>query len=522
MQIRARVPLLVFALLASTVSAAASAEDEIMTALGPGAERLPNGHWRIPLESGTFLTTHGPDYRPNHGSAIDLFDEERPLLCATDYYQHVLYGRPQSAPNRLSVVKSQIQAAMRRMNAVLNEESLISGNQSADYKVKCDVDGEIQVDTFTARANSFQSIVNDAQLAGFTATNADYSIFYDADGGNVCGTGSFIQDEQLSENNFNNSGGDYAVSYNDCWNNATPMHENGHNQGAVQNNAPYSTGSGAHCADENDVMCYVDGGDKNQTVVDRCTDRMHFDCGNDTYFDSEPELGEYLSANWNIGSKLNRFIQFGTPLSNPPQAALLVSCSGLTCAFTDASTDDGSIVSWRWEFGDYASSTAQNPSRTYYQDGLYTVTLTVRDENGGYGMASQRVFVPNNGDPDTKTPNLTNNVAKADRSETQGRWKYYKIFVPSGRPSLTVTLDGPACAASVLCSTDLDLYVRPGEWPATTAYVCRPLQPSNDETCVISLPRTGYWYVGVYAASAPPPVHTINLYSVNYTIKGAY
>ncbi len=37
------------------------------------------------------------------------------------------------------------------------------------------------------------------------------------------------------------------------------------------------------------------------------------------------------------------------------------------------------IISWNWNFGDGSSSTLQNPSHTYTNDGTYTVSLTVSD-----------------------------------------------------------------------------------------------------------------------------------------------
>ena len=68
------------------------------------------------------------------------------------------------------------------------------------------------------------------------------------------------------------------------------------------------------------------------------------------------------------------------PPNQPPTANFTYSCSGLTCNFTDASTDpDGPIVSWSWNFGDGATSTAQNPSRTYATAGTFTVSLQVSD-----------------------------------------------------------------------------------------------------------------------------------------------
>ena len=79
-------------------------------------------------------------------------------------------------------------------------------------------------------------------------------------------------------------------------------------------------------------------------------------------------------------------VRLGEPaVSNqPPVAAFSVNCTGLTCNFTDASSDlDGSVVAWRWAFGDGATATAQNPSHTYGAAGTYTVTLFVTDNVGG-------------------------------------------------------------------------------------------------------------------------------------------
>jgi PKD repeat protein len=50
------------------------------------------------------------------------------------------------------------------------------------------------------------------------------------------------------------------------------------------------------------------------------------------------------------------------------------TCSGIV-NFSDLS--DGSPISWLWDFGDGNSSTLQNPSHTYENDGTYSVSLTV-------------------------------------------------------------------------------------------------------------------------------------------------
>jgi PKD repeat protein len=54
----------------------------------------------------------------------------------------------------------------------------------------------------------------------------------------------------------------------------------------------------------------------------------------------------------------------------------------LNVQFTDASTDDGTIVSWGWDFGDGSVSSAPSPSHNYTTAGSYTAILTVQDNLG--------------------------------------------------------------------------------------------------------------------------------------------
>ena len=81
--------------------------------------------------------------------------------------------------------------------------------------------------------------------------------------------------------------------------------------------------------------------------------------------------------------------------NQPPTAAFTPSCTGLTCAFTDQSSDpDGTVASWSWNFGDGQTATQQNPSHTYAAGGSYTVTLTVKDnQNASSSPASHTVIV---------------------------------------------------------------------------------------------------------------------------------
>jgi PKD repeat protein len=82
------------------------------------------------------------------------------------------------------------------------------------------------------------------------------------------------------------------------------------------------------------------------------------------------------------------------PANTPPTASFTYSCTGLSCTFTDTSVDpDGTIAGWSWTFGDGASATVRNPSRTYAAAGTYTVSLAVTDNGGATGTTSQAVTV---------------------------------------------------------------------------------------------------------------------------------
>lgn len=69
-----------------------------------------------------------------------------------------------------------------------------------------------------------------------------------------------------------------------------------------------------------------------------------------------------------------------------PVASFTHVADNLTVTFTDASTDDGTVSTWAWDFGDDNTSAVQAPeAHIYAANGTYTVTLTVTDE---YGVAS--------------------------------------------------------------------------------------------------------------------------------------
>ncbi|UCH74375.1 MAG: PKD domain-containing protein, partial [Rhodospirillales bacterium] len=89
-------------------------------------------------------------------------------------------------------------------------------------------------------------------------------------------------------------------------------------------------------------------------------------------------------------------INVAPPLQPPLAVAAATPQSGfspLTVAFdSSASVDpDGTIVGWRWEFGDGGVSTEPNPTHVYQLGGVFEAILTVIDDDGASGTDS--VFI---------------------------------------------------------------------------------------------------------------------------------
>jgi PKD repeat protein len=82
----------------------------------------------------------------------------------------------------------------------------------------------------------------------------------------------------------------------------------------------------------------------------------------------------------------------------PPIAVLTKSISGgvapLQIAFSsDQSTDDGLIVSREWDFGDGSTSLEVSPLHSFADNGTFTVTLTLTDNNGSRGVVTTEIIV---------------------------------------------------------------------------------------------------------------------------------
>jgi PKD repeat protein len=89
-----------------------------------------------------------------------------------------------------------------------------------------------------------------------------------------------------------------------------------------------------------------------------------------------------------------------TVLNSPPIVAFTYSPTSPTdletIQFTSTSSDfDGTITNYTWDFGDGSVSYEQNPQHKYADDGVYTVTLTVKDNENATNSTTKSITVLN-------------------------------------------------------------------------------------------------------------------------------
>jgi PKD repeat protein len=86
-------------------------------------------------------------------------------------------------------------------------------------------------------------------------------------------------------------------------------------------------------------------------------------------------------------------------LSNaPPIASISASpttgSAPLTISMTGKGIDnDGHVTSYHWDFGDGKTSDEKSPSHTYNNQGIYTATLTITDNNGSKDTSTMKISV---------------------------------------------------------------------------------------------------------------------------------
>lgn len=88
---------------------------------------------------------------------------------------------------------------------------------------------------------------------------------------------------------------------------------------------------------------------------------------------------------------------------------------------------------------------------------------------------------------------LVKNVAQTGLSGAAGSWRYFRLNVPVGTPSFTLTMTGAGNA---------DFLLRFAALPTATAFDSSPGYPSSNETLVVNSPPAGDFYVAIWGAAS--------------------
>ena len=120
--------------------------------------------------------------------------------------------------------------------------------------------------------------------------------------------------------------------------------------------------------------------------------------------------GTYTLMTSNSGSCVTATINVPPPNYPSANFTAVNACEGNPIIFNDNSTINGggSIVSWQWNFGDGNSSTQQNTSHTYANDGTYNTTLIVVSDSGCSDTVTMPVIQLPNPNPDFYIQNYLN------------------------------------------------------------------------------------------------------------------
>ena len=109
--------------------------------------------------------------------------------------------------------------------------------------------------------------------------------------------------------------------------------------------------------------------------------------------------------------------------------------------FYDDSTDDGEIIAWEWNFGDDSYAIEQNPTHEYESKGVYTVTLTVIDNNGSMNSTSKHITIYNrppiaDAGPDQVVNETLVSFDGTGSTDTDGTINTYRWYFGDGSSAL--------------------------------------------------------------------------------------
>jgi PKD repeat protein len=122
------------------------------------------------------------------------------------------------------------------------------------------------------------------------------------------------------------------------------------------------------------------------------------------------------------------------PDNTPPVASFTYDCVDLLCSFdaSGSSDPDGSIVLYKWDFGDENTTTGIAADHTFATAGTYSVVLTVTDDGNASDTETQTV-----------SPGLTEStlhVGDLDNlsQTTKGRWNAAVLVIVHNQDDIVV------------------------------------------------------------------------------------
>lgn len=355
--------------------------------------------------SGRYVgASHGPDPVPADETLpaeLGAASTSGPFCvdgAAGTYHVQVIYARAFDDADGYASWAPRIRSLVDGANALLVDAGRATGSR-VDLLVKC-LDGIVGVKNEvlpTPRAEaSFSTIASDLAARGHNDGRVKYWILYDDRDACACGgMGNIYGDARPGPENANNGNARvmYAITFG-YESVRIMLHELGHNLGAVQNNAPRTSG-GFHCIDGRDTMCYDDGGWNGANYsTSRCISEV-FDCGKDDYFNVSPEPGSYLATSWNLGSRANRYLAFDAPRLIGVLCDADVEVGAVATCLVNG-TDGSAGVRYRLDWGDGSETrvpeTGYEPAgvirqatHRYTSAGTRTVTVDIADSDGNQG-----------------------------------------------------------------------------------------------------------------------------------------
>jgi hypothetical protein len=327
-----------------------------MAGLRPATEDGPcAGEGYEMVHAGAFLgCTHGPDPAP---PGVDIADPpsiaeidatttgDGVVPCFGDGVSgnrvQAVYAYQAGTTSNFAAYTPTIQAIADSMNATVHGSAAETGGVRElryvhDTSCRATV---VEAAVSSAAMATFSTMVAELRSSGLSRGDRKYLVW--ADGNTYCGIAQRRMDESPSQGNANNVttlSAMYGRVDRSCWSGVAPLHELFHTLGAVQDNAPNTSGGG-HCVDEWDVMCYVDA----PGVVMRfpCPTRQTsqvLDCNHDDYFSTAPPAGSYLATHWNTAN--SSWLASGAQtLPSAPGQLRMVGASESTISIAWAASD---------------------------------------------------------------------------------------------------------------------------------------------------------------------------------------